>query len=114
MNFVKDEGLGIPDEDQSHLFQTFFRANNSPGIQGTGMGLYIIKRYLDIMGGLIQFTSKLNKGSILLFSSLHRNRQVQTNCSLCADTIKKVMTISIFPDCGYLAFATYLRILLRL
>jgi signal transduction histidine kinase len=61
---VKDEGVGIPKEDQPHLFQTFFRANNSSGIQGTGMGLHIIKRYLDIMGGTIQFTSKLNKGSI--------------------------------------------------
>lgn len=60
---VKDEGIGIPEEDQSHLFQTFFRAHNAADIQGTGMGLHIIKRFLDIMGGTIHFTSKVNEGS---------------------------------------------------
>jgi len=60
---VKDEGIGIPDEDQPNLFQTFFRANNAANIQGTGMGLHIVKRFLDIMGGTIRFASKENKGS---------------------------------------------------
>ncbi|MDP4285667.1 MAG: PAS domain S-box protein [Bacteroidota bacterium] len=60
---VKDEGMGIPEEDQAHLSQTFFRANNVSGIQGTGMGLHIVKKYLDIMGGTFQFASQQNKGS---------------------------------------------------
>ncbi len=60
---IKDEGIGIPVSDQPRLFQTFFRANNAVNIQGTGMGLHIVKRFLDIMGGRIQFTSEENKGS---------------------------------------------------
>jgi len=60
---IRDEGIGIPASDQSRLFQTFFRANNAIHIQGTGMGLHIVKRFLDIMGGTIHFTSEENKGS---------------------------------------------------
>lgn len=60
---VIDNGIGIPDEEQQNLFQTFFRANNVTNIQGTGMGLHIVKRYMDIMGGKITFSSKLNIGS---------------------------------------------------
>ena len=60
---IRDEGIGIPASDQPRLFQTFFRANNAIHIQGTGMGLHIVKRFLDIMGGTIHFTSEENKGS---------------------------------------------------
>jgi signal transduction histidine kinase len=60
---VKDEGIGIPAEAQPHLFQTFFRADNAANYQGTGMGLHIVKRFLDIMGGSIRFSSKLNQGT---------------------------------------------------
>lgn len=63
---VKDQGIGIPEEEQQNLFQTFFRANNVSNIQGTGMGLHIVKRYMDIMGGKITFTSKLNQGSVFI------------------------------------------------
>ncbi|HEX5172026.1 MAG TPA: PAS domain-containing sensor histidine kinase, partial [Cyclobacteriaceae bacterium] len=42
---VKDEGMGIPEEDQQHLFSKFFRAKNVTNIQGTGLGLNIVKRY---------------------------------------------------------------------
>lgn len=61
---VKDEGIGIPAEAQPHLFQTFFRAENAADYQGTGMGLHIVKRFLDVMGGSIRFSSKLNQGTI--------------------------------------------------
>ncbi|HWB25702.1 MAG TPA: PAS domain S-box protein [Chitinophagaceae bacterium] len=61
---IKDEGIGIPEEDKPHLFETFFRANNTINIQGTGMGLHIVKRYLDMMRGNITFLSELNKGTI--------------------------------------------------
>jgi signal transduction histidine kinase len=60
---VEDHGIGIPDEDKPHLFKTFFRAQNAAHIQGTGIGMHIVKRYLEIMGGSIHFESKLNKGS---------------------------------------------------
>ncbi len=55
---VKDEGIGIPAEDQQHLFERFFRGSNATTVQGTGLGLNIVKRYLDLMGGTIGFTSE--------------------------------------------------------
>lgn len=54
---VSDEGMGIPAEDQQHLFERFFRGSNAMTIQGTGLGLNIVKRYLDLLGGTIDFTS---------------------------------------------------------
>jgi PAS domain S-box-containing protein len=60
---VKDEGCGIPEEEQQFLFTRFFRANNVSTIQGTGLGLNIVKKYLELMNGRIDFKSKLNEGS---------------------------------------------------
>jgi PAS domain S-box-containing protein len=60
---VKDEGIGISTEDQKHLFERFFRASNSGNIQGTGLGLNIVKRYVDLLKGKISFTSEFGKGS---------------------------------------------------
>jgi len=54
---VKDRGIGIPEEDQQHLFERFFRGGNTTNIQGTGLGLNIVVRYLDLLGGTISFTS---------------------------------------------------------
>ncbi len=60
---IQDEGIGIPEEDQRHLFDRFFRASNAINIQGTGLGLNIVKRYLDLLNGSISFTSEYGKGS---------------------------------------------------
>jgi len=60
---VKDRGIGIPEEDQKHLFSRFFRAGNVTNIQGTGLGLNIVKRYADIMGGTITFESEHEVGT---------------------------------------------------
>jgi signal transduction histidine kinase len=60
---VIDEGFGIPEEDQKHIFERFFRANNAGNIQGTGLGLNIVKKYIDIMGGTISFKSNCETGS---------------------------------------------------
>ena len=60
---VKDRGLGIPAEDQPHLFSTFFRAKNVSNIQGTGLGLPIVKRYVNLLGGDIKLWSELEKGT---------------------------------------------------
>ncbi|ELR68515.1 Chemotaxis protein methyltransferase CheR [Fulvivirga imtechensis AK7] len=60
---VQDEGIGIPTEDQEQLFGTFFRGRNASNIQGTGLGLHLVKRYLDIIGGAIDFVSIPGKGS---------------------------------------------------
>jgi PAS domain S-box-containing protein len=60
---IQDDGIGIPEEDQRHLFDRFFRASNAINIQGTGLGLNIVKRYLDLLNGSISFTSEYGKGS---------------------------------------------------
>ncbi len=60
---VADQGIGISAEDQEHLFSSFFRAGNATNIQGTGMGLHIVKRYSDLMGGSVQLQSILNEGT---------------------------------------------------
>ncbi|MFZ6010808.1 MAG: ATP-binding protein [Bacteroidota bacterium] len=60
---IKDEGIGIPKEDQKHLFDRFFRASNAGNVQGTGLGLNIVKRYVDLLRGEISFTSEYEKGT---------------------------------------------------
>lgn len=60
---VRDYGIGIPQEEQQHLFTRFFRAHNVENIQGTGLGLNIVKKYLDMLKGQISFESKEGLGS---------------------------------------------------
>ena len=60
---LKDFGIGIPDEDQVHIFETFFRASNSKHIKGTGLGLKIVKEILEKLKGHISFESKLGEGT---------------------------------------------------
>ncbi|MEO6071205.1 MAG: PAS domain-containing sensor histidine kinase [Chitinophagaceae bacterium] len=60
---VKDEGIGITEEDQQHLFERFFRGKNALNIEGTGLGLAIIAKYLTILEGTIQCKSSLDKGT---------------------------------------------------
>lgn len=63
---VQDFGIGIPDEDQPHLFDKFFRGKNASAIQGTGLGLTIIKRYVELLGGQISFTSSTKQGTTFI------------------------------------------------
>jgi PAS domain S-box-containing protein len=60
---VVDQGIGIPKEDSKHVFERFFRATNSGNVQGTGLGLNIVKRYAELLGGSVSFTSDYGKGS---------------------------------------------------
>jgi len=60
---IQDKGMGIPKEDIEHLFTRFFRASNVTNIDGTGLGLHITKRYLELMGGTISLESILDVGS---------------------------------------------------
>jgi signal transduction histidine kinase len=60
---VADNGIGISDEDQLHLFERFFRAKNAGHIQGTGLGLHIVAKYLELLDGSIRIESKLNAGT---------------------------------------------------
>ena len=60
---VQDQGIGIPDEEQQYMFNKFFRAKNTNNVQGTGLGLTIVKRYVELMGGNIGFASKVEEGT---------------------------------------------------
>ena len=62
---VRDEGLGISEDDQQHLFSSFFRGKNVVNIEGTGLGLHIVKRYTELLQGNIQLESKINEGTII-------------------------------------------------
>jgi len=60
---VIDTGMGIPAVAQKELFSKFFRAENAVHIQGTGLGLNIVKKYMELLDGTISFVSEENKGS---------------------------------------------------
>jgi signal transduction histidine kinase len=61
---VIDHGIGIPEKDQVHLFERFFRATNVTNIQGTGLGLHIVGRYIELLNGHISYQSQLEDGSV--------------------------------------------------
>jgi len=60
---VIDQGIGIPKDEFEHLFTSFYRARNAVNIQGTGLGLHIVKRYLELLQGDIQVETEVGKGS---------------------------------------------------
>ncbi|SFP94920.1 sensor histidine kinase [Hymenobacter arizonensis] len=60
---VQDQGIGISPEDQAHLFEQFFRAPSVITEPGTGLGLYIIAKYLELMGGTINLQSAPGQGT---------------------------------------------------
>jgi PAS domain S-box-containing protein len=60
---VQDQGIGIPQEEQENLFGKFYRAKNALNIQGTGLGLNIVKKYVELLAGTIGFTSVQNEGT---------------------------------------------------
>lgn len=65
---IQDQGIGISDTDKEHLFSSFFRGSNAVNIQGTGLGLHIVKRYLDLIKGTIDLESKLGKGTTFIIT----------------------------------------------
>ena len=70
---IKDNGIGIPENDLVNLFQPFYRAGNTTEIEGTGLGLSIVKEFIEKHNGQIFVESELNKGTtvnvILPFTS---------------------------------------------
>jgi PAS domain S-box-containing protein len=63
---IKDEGIGIPLEDQRLLFEPFHRGANVESIPGTGLGLTIVKNCVDLYGGTLTFTSQHEKGTTFI------------------------------------------------
>ncbi|MDX2174135.1 MAG: PAS domain-containing sensor histidine kinase [Bacteroidota bacterium] len=60
---IRDSGVGIPPDEQKKLFERFFRGKNVTNIQGTGLGLNIVAKYIELMAGQISFKSELNIGT---------------------------------------------------
>lgn len=62
---IRDTGIGIPEEDKGMIFSKLFRASNTQayGASGTGLGLYIVKEAIRILGGTVAFESKVGEGT---------------------------------------------------
>jgi PAS domain S-box-containing protein len=60
---VSDRGIGIPTSDQEHLFRAFFRASNVDSAEGSGLGMTIVKRAVDVYGGTISVDSTSGEGT---------------------------------------------------
>ena len=65
---VKDNGIGISEDDQKHLSERFFRAQNATNIQGTGLGLNIVAKYVEMLDGTIECQSVLEKGTTFIIN----------------------------------------------
>ncbi|MCE3296056.1 MAG: hybrid sensor histidine kinase/response regulator [Crocinitomicaceae bacterium] len=74
---VRDQGIGIPEEQQQEMFGKFFRASNASGVQGTGLGLNIVKHYVDLMGGTISFDSKEGVGTTFILELPDHSRKTK-------------------------------------
>lgn len=70
---VQDQGMGISEEDQQHLFGRFFRARNAANVPGTGLGLYIVARYVELLGGTIALHSTLEAGTTVTLTLPYEN-----------------------------------------
>lgn len=64
---VADTGIGLSPEEQEHLFEKFWRSDDVRNLQGTGLGLFIVKHILEQMGGTISFESEKGKGTTFKF-----------------------------------------------
>jgi signal transduction histidine kinase len=62
---IIDQGIGISEADQKHLFERFFRGGNANIIPGTGLGLHLMDRYMRLLGGDLQLISVLGQGTTL-------------------------------------------------
>jgi len=67
---IKDNGIGIPEHQQSSIFSKFFRADNATKVQtnGSGLGLFIVKNTIEKHGGKVDFESVLGKGTTFYFT----------------------------------------------
>jgi signal transduction histidine kinase len=62
---VVDFGIGIPEEEIKHMFQSFFRASNTSNIKGSGLGLIIAKQFTELLNGTISLSSEEGKGTVV-------------------------------------------------
>lgn len=62
---VQDHGIGIPEEEQPHVFSKYFRASTSSGIPGSGLGLHLVKQFVDLHRGEVTLRSKVGVGTVV-------------------------------------------------
>jgi len=60
---IRDRGIGISEEDQQHLFKAFHRGSNVGTRPGTGLGLLLVNRCVELHGGKLQLSSKVGEGT---------------------------------------------------
>ena len=70
---IADQGVGISADDKEHLFERFFRAKNVTNVAGTGLGLHIVARYVELMGGQVDLQSELNSGTTVTITLPYEN-----------------------------------------
>ncbi len=61
--YISDHGIGIPEEDLKHIFERFYRAHNVMHIKGTGLGLNIVAKFVEVMNGTIEVQSQEQLGT---------------------------------------------------
>lgn len=73
---IQDRGVGIAPDDKAHLFERFFRAKNVTNIPGTGLGLHIVARYVELLSGQVNLQSELNEGTTVTLTLPYENHPV--------------------------------------
>jgi PAS domain S-box-containing protein len=73
---ITDYGIGIPQKDLANICESFHRASNVENIPGTGLGLNIVQRYVELLGGSLEIESEVNVGSTF---TVRLPRQIQEN-----------------------------------
>ncbi|HET6747451.1 MAG TPA: ATP-binding protein [Candidatus Saccharimonadales bacterium] len=104
---VADSGIGIPKEDMAHLFQKFYRVDNSQTreIGGTGLGLYLSRRLVEAMNGRIWVESEFQRGSTFYVEIPRISHEEATRIIEAADIAKEQAPPQIIPDPTYAASA---------
>jgi signal transduction histidine kinase len=71
---IKDYGIGIPEKDQKHMFEPFYRGSNTQSTLGTGLGLVVTKQAVTLHGGTIEIESKDGEGTKFIVTLPHHQQ----------------------------------------